>query len=88
MGYPEREHELDIKLFNSLFKIYIIGAVKASELDEDDEEGRSLAATPFYDFVMRMSNGQKFKLICDLFDRLFELDQDVTSMLNEKLRES
>jgi hypothetical protein len=88
MAYPEREHDLDIKFLNSLFKIYIIGAVKASELDKDDEEGQFQAAKPFYDFVMGMSNGQKFKMICDLFDRLFELDQDVTSMLNEKLRES
>ncbi len=90
-GYPEREEALDIDMFNSIYRVYIEGSIKLDEIGDDPagEDERSKVIKPFYDFLMRLTNGQKFRLICTLFDRLFEVEQDarflrmdVTSLLN------
>lgn len=90
-GYPEREEALDISMFNSIYRVYIEGSVKLDDIGDDPSKDaeRHEVVKPFYDFLMRLSNGQKFKLICTLFDRLFEVEQDamflrqdVTSLLN------
>lgn len=88
-GYPEREEALDISMFNTLYQMHIEGNLKLDEIPEEDQGARFDVVRPFYDFLMRMSNGQKFKLICTLFDRLFEVEMesrflsaDVASLLN------
>lgn len=94
-GYPDREEALDVALFNALYKVYIEGSIALDEIgdDEKDAEARHKIIKPFYDMLIRLSNGQKFRLICTLFDRLFEVEQesrflsmDVTSLLTSGMK--